>query len=286
MEPIIIHYTFDAPLEKVWNALSDEAALKKWYFQVENYKFEVGNEFTFYESPDTRQYLHRARFLNIIPNKLIEYTWEHPSHSKGSSVVKWEIAADGDKTNLTLTHTGTETFADAGKDFTRANYEMGWNSIVGNTLRNYLYNIAKLEFTLEINATPEKVWQQLWGKESYKKWTNPFCEGSYYEGEIKQGNRIHFLTPSGEGMYANVYFLKENKFCVLRHIGMLHDFKELPVDAETEKWTGCFETYKLAANNGKTILTAEVDSLEQYADHMNTKFPLALQELKRISENN
>jgi len=285
MQPIVINFTFNAPLEKVWRALTNEAELKKWYFPVENYVFEVGKEFTFYESTDSKNYLHKARFLNIIPNQLIEYTWEHPSHSKGSSIVKWEVEAQGDYTKLTLTHTGTENFADAGPAFSKTNYEMGWNAIVGTMLRNYLYNITRLEFTKEINATPQKVWEKLWDKESYKTWTKPFCEGSYYEGDVKQGNRVHFLTPSGEGMFADILFLKENELAVLKHLGVLKDFKEQPMDEETKQWSGCFEIYKLTETNGKTIVTAEVDTVEKYINHMNSTYPLALQELKRISEN-
>ena len=286
MEPIVITFTFNAPLEKVWNALSNESELKKWYFPVENYEFEVGKEFTFYESTDSKAYLHKARFLNIIPNQLIEYTWEHPNHSKGTSVVKWELEAEGEKTKLTLTHTGTESFEDAGPAFTKANYEMGWNAIVGTMLRNYLYNIARLEFTIEINATPQKVWQELWGKESYKAWTNPFCEGSYYEGEIKQGSRVHFLTPSGDGMFADMFYLKENEMSVIKHLGVLQNFEEQPMNEETKQWAGCFEIYKLTEMEGKTNFKAEVDCLEKYVDYMNKTFPLALQELKRISEIN
>lgn len=285
MEPIVINFTFNAPLAKVWNVLSDENELKKWYFPVENYKFETGSEFTFYESSDSKNYLHKARFLNIIPDQLIEYTWEHPNHSKGTSTVKWELEAEDEKTRLTLTHTGTESFADAGPAFTKANYEMGWNAIVGTMLRNHLYNIAKLTFTIEINAAPQTVWQKIWNKESYKVWTNPFCEGSYYEGDLKQGSRLHFLTPSGDGMYTDVFYLKENEISVLKHVGILKDFKEQPLDEETKQWTGCFEIYKLTSSDGATTVTVEVDSLEKYINHMNNTFPLALQELKRISEN-
>lgn len=285
MEPIIISFTFDTPIDTVWKALSEEDQLKKWYFPVENYQFEIGKEFTFYESAETKTYLHKARFLNIIDHKLIEYTWEHPSHSKGTSIVRWELQEDGDKTKVTLTHTGTESFIDAGPAFTKANYEMGWNAIVGTMLRNHLYNIARLEYTIEIDAPPAKVWEKLWGKESYKEWTNPFCAGSYYEGDVKQGNRVHFLTPSGEGMFSDIFYLKKPEITVIKHIGILHDFKELPLDEKSKKWSGCFETYKLTEKEGKTLFKAEVDSLEQYINHMNTTFPLALKELKRISEN-
>lgn len=104
-------------------------------------------------------------------------------------------------------------------------------------LRNYLYGIEKLIFEIDINATPQNVWNKLWTPEQYSEWTKPFCEGSYYTGEIKQGGRIHFLTPNGEGMYSDLAYYKENEVAIFKHIGMLKDHKELPVDAETEKLT-------------------------------------------------
>ncbi len=284
MEPITVTQLFDAPLEKVWSALCNEEELRKWYFPVEDYDFSVGSEFSFYESADSKNYLHKCRFLNIIPNKLIEYTWTHPTHSKGTSTVKWEISAQGEKTKVTLTHAGIENFADAGEAFSKENYQMGWDAIVKTLLRNYLHNILKLEFKISINAPAEKVWQKLWDKESYKTWTNPFCEGSYYEGEMQLGNRIHFLSPSGEGMYSDVAFLKENEIAIVKHIGAVKDDQEMPMDEETEKWTGCFEIYKLKEENGKTNLTVEVDSVEKYADYMNQTFPKALEKLKEIAE--
>lgn len=286
METVTVTHTFDSPLDKVWHALSDGNELKKWYFPVQNYVFEIGKEFTFYESDSSHNYLHQCQFLNIIPKQLIEYSWAHPNQSKGSSVVKWEFQDEGGtKTKLTLTHSGIENFADAGPDFSKANYEMGWNAIVKTTLRNYLYGIKKLVFDSAINATKEKVWEALWGKESYTAWTKPFCEGSYYEGELAPGNRVHLLSPSGEGMYSDIAFFKENELMVFKHIGMLKEKKEVPLDAETEKWTGSFESYMLKETNGTTQLKVEVDTIGSYVDWMNNVFPLALSELKKIAEN-
>lgn len=286
METVTVTHTFDSPLDTVWNALSDGNELKKWYFPVQNYVFEIGKEFTFYESDSSHNFLHQCQFLNIIPQQLIEYSWAHPNQSKGSSVVKWELQDEGGtKTKLTLTHTGVENFADAGPDFSKANYEMGWNAIVKTTLRNYLYGIKKLVFEIDINATKEKVWAALWEKESYTAWTKPFCEGSYYEGELALGNRVHLLSPSGEGMYSDIAFFKENELMVFKHIGMLKEKKELPLDAETEKWTGSFESYMLKETNGTTELKVEVDTIGSYVDWMNNVFPLALSVLKKIAEN-
>jgi uncharacterized protein YndB with AHSA1/START domain len=281
--PLKLSKIYDTPQHAVWDALTKEEALKKWYFDVQNYTFAEGAEFNFYESADTKKYLHRCKFLKIVPQDLIEYTWTHPSHSTGTSTLRWELKPVGNKTEVTLTHTGIENFADAGPDFARANYETGWKAILNTLLRNYLYGIEKLTFDIEINTTPEKLWKKLWDKKSYMEWTEPFCPGSYFEGDLKQGNRIQFLSPSGEGMYSDVAYMQENTFMLFSHIGVVKDNKELPLDAETERWSGCFESYKLIPEGNKTKLKVEVDTIDKYVDYMKTTFPKALEKLKELS---
>ncbi len=143
-----------------------------------------------------------------------------------------------------------------------------------------------LNFTIHINATPEKVWNCLWEIENYKIWTSPFCIGSYYKTDrFVEGSKIHLLTPSGEGMFSIIETLKENTFLAFQHLGDIKNFEEMPISGESETWTGAMETYALNETENGTELTVNVDTLESYVDFMKKTFPLALNELKRISEN-
>lgn len=143
-----------------------------------------------------------------------------------------------------------------------------------------------LYFTIQINATPEKVWNCLWEIENYKIWTNPFCNGSYYKTDnFAEGSKIHLLTPSGEGMYSVLETVKENTFLAFKHLGEIKNFEEMPIEGESGTWTGAMETYTLNEIENGTELTVNVDTLESYVDFMGKTFPLALNELKRISEN-
>lgn len=144
--------------------------------------------------------------------------------------------------------------------------------------------MQRLNFTIEINAPKEKVWQTLWNDETYRQWTSAFCDGSYMVGELKDGNRIHFLSPDGQGMYSDVENLVENEFISFKHIGMMKDKAELPLDEETKKWSGCYENYGLKESNGVTTLSVGVDSVEEYFDFFNEKFPVALENVKNLSE--
>lgn len=284
MDIVKVEAVFDAAKSQVWEALTNIEIMKVWYFDISNFKLAVGTEFSFYEG-EKKEYLHEGEILKVEQNKVLQHTWKHPQQSKGSSIVTWEIEESGDdKVKVTLSHEGLENFADGGPNFAPANYEMGWNAIVKTNLRNYLYGIKKIVFEQEIKASAETVWNKMWDKKSYTDWTTPFCAGTYFTGEIELGSRIHFIAPSFEGMYSDVFYLIPNKLIIFKHIGNLKDLKELPIDAEAERWTGSFETYKLNEVDGVTTVTAEIDCVAEYINYMEEKFPLALQELKKISE--
>lgn len=284
MDIVKVEAVFDATKSQVWEALTNTEIMKVWYFDISNFKLAVGSEFSFYEG-DKKEYLHEGEILKAEQNAVLQHTWKHPQQSKGSSIVTWEIEETGDnKVKVTLSHEGLENFADAGPNFAPANYEMGWNAIVKTNLRNYLYGIKKIVFEQEIKSSAETVWNKMWDKKSYTDWTTPFCAGTYFTGEIELGSRIHFIAPSFDGMYSDVFYLIPNKLIIFKHIGNLKDLKELPIDAEAERWTGSFETYKLNEVDGVTTVTAEIDCVPEYINYMEEKFPLALQELKKISE--
>lgn len=284
MDIVKVEAVFDATKSQVWEALTNTEIMKVWYFDISNFKLAVGSEFSFYEG-DKKEYLHEGEILKVEQNVVLQHTWKHPQQSKGSSIVTWEIEeTDNNKVKVTLSHEGLENFADAGPNFAPANYEMGWNAIVKTNLRNYLYGIKKIVFEQEIKSSAETVWNKMWDKKSYTDWTTPFCAGTYFTGEIELGSRIHFIAPSFDGMYSDVFYLIPNKLIIFKHIGNLKDLKELPIDAEAERWTGSFETYKLNEVDGVTTVTAEIDCVPEYINYMEEKFPLALQELKKISE--
>lgn len=277
---------FKARPEAVWNAITDPEKMKEWYFHVRDFKLEEGCVFTFYEKEEGGSFLHRCEILKIEPGRLLEHTWEHPSHSQGKSVLKWELEPVEEETvQLTLTHSGLENLADAGPEFAPENYEFGWKGIVGISLRNYLSGIKKLVYKVDIHAPKETVWEKLWGQESYRDWTSVFDSGSHYKGELRQGERVHLLSGSGEGMYSDVVYVKENEQLIFSHIGSLENGQELPVDEDTARWSGSLENYILTAIPGGTRVRAEVDCTPEYIEHMNEKFPQALQRLKEISEN-
>src|ERR1700743_1336144 len=136
-EPFVIERTYNAPVEKVWQAITDKDKMKQWYFTLEEFKPEVGFEFRFTGGSEEMQYLHICRITEVIPQKKLTHTWQYDGYP-GESFVTFELFDEGDnQTKLKLTHAGLETFP-AMKDFARESFAQGWTYFIGKSLLEYL----------------------------------------------------------------------------------------------------------------------------------------------------
>jgi len=57
-----------------------------------------------------------------------------------------------------------------------------------------------MEFSINIEAPKEKVWNTLWNDQTYREWTSAFAEGSRAETDWKKGSRVLFTDGKGSGM--------------------------------------------------------------------------------------
>jgi uncharacterized protein YndB with AHSA1/START domain len=104
--PFTIERTFDAPVEKLWQAITDKDAMKKWYFDLKEFKPELGFEFQFSgEGKEGEQYLHLCKITEVIPLKKLTHTWCYDKY-EGASYLTFEFFAEENKTRLRLTHAG------------------------------------------------------------------------------------------------------------------------------------------------------------------------------------
>jgi uncharacterized protein YndB with AHSA1/START domain len=138
-EPFVIERTYNAPAEKVWQAITDKDKMKQWYFDLAEFKPEVGFEFRF-DGGLELQYHHICKITEVEPGRKLTHTWQYEGYP-GESFITFELFAEGDKTRLRLTHTGLETFPQNNKDFKRESFSMGWTHIIGTSLKEYLEKV-------------------------------------------------------------------------------------------------------------------------------------------------
>lgn len=136
-QPIIIETTLHAPVEKIWQALTVNEQMKQWYFQLEEFKPEVGFTFQFEGGDDKQTFLHLCRVTEVAPNKKLSHTWQYQGQPE-ATLVTWELFDEGENTRVKLTHEGLEKIAHHGPAFAQNNFAEGWNAIIGTSLKNHV----------------------------------------------------------------------------------------------------------------------------------------------------
>ena len=136
-KPLLIERTVNAPVEKVWEAITNKEQMKQWYFDLAEFKPEPGFEFSFVGGTEEQSYVHFCRITEVVPQKKLQHSWRYEGF-EGDSFVTWELFPAGDQTRIKLTHEGLESLP-PNPDFARKNFEAGWNEIIGKNIVNFLH---------------------------------------------------------------------------------------------------------------------------------------------------
>ncbi|MDN5288042.1 MAG: hypothetical protein JWR38_4316 [Mucilaginibacter sp.] len=133
--PFVIEQVYDAPIQKIWRALTDQNSMREWYFPaLRQFEPVVGFEFVF--ADDGSAYQKEWRVTKVVAGRLLVHSWTYKGYP-GSSEVTFELFEQGSKTRLKLTHTGLASFP-SDPHFARHRFEDGWKQILDTNLKNHL----------------------------------------------------------------------------------------------------------------------------------------------------
>jgi uncharacterized protein YndB with AHSA1/START domain len=203
-KPFEITRMLNAPIEKVWKAITETNEMKKWYFDLAEFKPEVGFQFQFSGGPPEKSYLHLCEVTEVIKGKKLTYSWRYDGYA-GNSFVTFELFEEGDKTRLTLTHVGLETFPADNPHFDKKNFEMGWTHIIGKSLPEYFETVNEVkgnEIRMErlLNAPREVVWKVWTQPEHLVKWWGPKgFSTAIHKIEVQPGGVWHLTMTGPDG---------------------------------------------------------------------------------------
>src|SRR4026209_648048 len=74
-QAVVIERTYNAPVRKVRKALTDVDQMRQWYFDLKEFRPEVGFEFSFVVEHEANTYDHCCKITEVVPQKKIAYTW-------------------------------------------------------------------------------------------------------------------------------------------------------------------------------------------------------------------
>lgn len=145
-----------------------------------------------------------------------------------------------------------------------------------------------LQFTKEIKAPAQKVWDTLWNEDTYPQWTanfNPDPEGgSAMQTDWKVGGKTLFLDKKGNGMVSTIKTMNEPYEIVFEHLGEVINGTEDTTSEKVKSWAGSLEDYRLFESNGITTLKVSVQAGEEWEGMLNNGFTKGLEIVKRLSE--
>ncbi|HET7060130.1 MAG TPA: SRPBCC domain-containing protein [Candidatus Saccharimonadales bacterium] len=125
---LVIERIINAPIERVWRALTSQEDLKQWLPFFSGFKPEVGTKLKFKlgKDPD-HQYVHLCEVKEVEENSRLVYSWRYEGYPGYSNVI-FELSPAGNSatTKLKLTHEITAPFPADNPDFSGEGFKEGW----------------------------------------------------------------------------------------------------------------------------------------------------------------
>lgn len=139
-----------------------------------------------------------------------------------------------------------------------------------------------MQFSIEINATRERVWDTLWQDQTFREWASIIDPQTYMVGELKEGNEIQFISAeSGYGVTSLVEKLVAGEYLLLKHHA---DTREEGTQERDNEWTGGEESYSLTHKDGTTTLTTALGVPPELEEYFAINYPKALERVKVLAE--
>ncbi len=212
--PLALERVVSAPIETVWQAISDFEHMKQWYMPaLSSFRPEVGFETEFSIHHEGKDFRHLWKVTEVVPGKKLAYSWKYAGYP-GESFVTFELSPEKHGTRVKLTHVGLETFQpESHPPLARSNFLMGWTDLINVHLPAFVEKSVSSEETFtvtrEVNAPRElvfKVWTEV---EHLKHWWGP--KGltlSDCKVDLRPGGIFHYCMnlPNGGAMWGKFLY--------------------------------------------------------------------------------
>ena len=135
---IMVEQSFGNSKEEVWSAITNHKEMIKWYFDnIPNFKPEVGFYTAFNVESEDRNFLHKWKVTEVVPNKKIVYNWRYEKY-EGSADMYFELFSEENSTKLQIKVKVLEDFDDGIPEFKRESCIAGWEYFIKGRLKEYL----------------------------------------------------------------------------------------------------------------------------------------------------
>jgi uncharacterized protein YndB with AHSA1/START domain len=139
-----------------------------------------------------------------------------------------------------------------------------------------------LEFSIDIEAPREKVWEVLWHDETFRDWTSEFAQdsaGSRLVSDWEEGSRFEYFAGDA-GSYGVIETLVPAEQAVFRHLGDIDSEEDRP----SNEGDTFVEEYRLEqAGNLTTLRLSQATPPPEHRDTLEAAIPRALERVKQLA---
>jgi len=146
----------------------------------------------------------------------------------------------------------------------------------------------KVQFSVQIDAPVHTVWTTMLEDASYREWTRPFQEGSFFEGSWTVHSVIRFVAPDANGVLSGligrVVAKRTDEFVSVEYIGQVVGGIDDTDSELARSIAGLHENYSFHEEGGVTTVTVDQDSAPEMVAMLSELWPKALTALKELAE--
>ncbi|PST82534.1 hypothetical protein C7T94_07625 [Pedobacter yulinensis] len=275
---LVFERTYEAPIDKVWSALTNAKHMRQWYFDISEFRPEIGFTFEFTAGPEGgTRYRHICEVTACIPPEKLSYTWRYEGFP-GNSEVTFELFAESEReTRLKLTHTGIESFPNDDPAFAASSFTEGWNHITGASLRNFVETDV-ISKQINIEAAAARVWEILVNPNEH--WGPVFGSETLVRSDWRPGSNITWTDANGDIGALGII----NKFDPPANLELRYYDEVEPKPGDSlGAYTERFELE--AGSDGTTVLTIAAGPIEKMHAGAHAKmWDDALRVIKKAAE--
>ncbi|MEK7152766.1 MAG: SRPBCC domain-containing protein [Patescibacteria group bacterium] len=129
-------YTIEAPVEKVWQALTDATVIEHWTTGPAHMDTRPGGMFSLYDGD-----IHGTN-TNVVPHKLLQQDWHGDDNPERKYDVTFTLESVGDTTRVRVTHAASDDDAQSMRD--------GWEQHYFKPMKQLLERQASTKITLKL----------------------------------------------------------------------------------------------------------------------------------------
>ncbi len=148
----------------------------------------------------------------------------------------------------------------------------------------------KLSFSIDINASREKIWETLLGKETFSDWCSYFSPSgdSRFEGDWSEGSTMRFIGEDGEGnvggMITKIVEHRPGEYIRSDSVGVIGNGQEYYEGEMCDQWVPATEEYRVTGGPDTYTLSVNNDVPEPYAEHFSDAWQKGLARVKELAE--